>query len=39
MQRVPRVAVIGAGIMGSSLALYLARREIEVTLIDASHAD
>lgn len=29
-----RVAVLGAGIMGSSLALYLARLGAEVTLID-----
>ena len=31
-----RVAVLGAGIMGSSVALFLARRGIEVTLIDGA---
>jgi glycine/D-amino acid oxidase-like deaminating enzyme len=31
-----RVAVLGAGIMGSSLALFLARRGAQVTLIDAA---
>ncbi len=30
----PRIAVLGAGIMGSSLALYLARRGAAVTLFD-----
>jgi hypothetical protein len=30
-----RVAVLGAGIMGSSLALFLARKGAQVTLIDA----
>ena len=30
-----QVAVLGAGIMGSSLALFLARRGAQVTLIDA----
>lgn len=32
-----RVAVLGAGIMGSSLALQLARRGVAVTLFDAAH--
>ncbi len=31
-----RVAVLGAGIMGSSMALFLAREGVEVTLIDAA---
>ena len=31
-----RVAVLGAGIMGSSVALFLARRGIQVTLIDGA---
>lgn len=38
MARTRRVAVLGAGIMGSSVALYLARRGVEVTLIDAAPA-
>ena len=33
-----RVAVLGAGIMGCSLALLLARRGARVTLIDAASA-
>lgn len=34
----PRIAVLGAGIMGASLALYLARRGAAVTLFDqAAH--
>ena len=32
----PRVAVLGSGILGSSLALFLSRREASVTLIDAA---
>ncbi|MEZ5873578.1 MAG: FAD-dependent oxidoreductase [Hyphomicrobiales bacterium] len=31
-----RIAVLGAGIMGSSVALFLARKGVEVTLIDAA---
>jgi len=30
----PRVAILGAGIMGSSLALYLARKGVDLTLFD-----
>lgn len=30
-----RVAILGAGIMGSSIALFLARRNVSVTLFDA----
>ncbi|MEX0852071.1 MAG: FAD-dependent oxidoreductase [Bauldia sp.] len=37
-RKAPRVAVLGAGIMGSSVALFLARRGFEVTLIDAAPA-
>jgi hypothetical protein len=33
-----RVAVLGAGIMGACLALYLARRKFEVVLFDAAAA-
>lgn len=33
-----RVAVLGAGVMGASTALYLARRGFAVTLIDAADA-
>lgn len=33
-----RVAVLGAGIMGTTTALYLARRGLAVTLIDAAGA-
>ena len=32
----PRVAVLGAGIMGCSVALFLARRGAQVTLVDAA---
>ena len=32
----PRIAVLGAGIMGSSTALFLARRGAKVTLFDAA---
>ena len=34
--KVQRVAVLGAGIMGSSTALYLARAGIQVDLFDAA---
>jgi glycine/D-amino acid oxidase-like deaminating enzyme len=34
----PRVAVLGAGIMGSSVALELARRGADVVLVDAADA-
>jgi hypothetical protein len=34
----PRIAVLGAGIMGASLALYLARRGARVTLFDKAAA-
>jgi hypothetical protein len=33
-----RVAILGAGIMGTSLALFLARRNIEVSLFDREDA-
>lgn len=33
-----RVAVLGAGIMGSSLAVYLARKGADITLIDKAAA-
>ena len=33
-----RVGILGAGIMGCSLALFLARRGVRVTLIDAASA-
>ena len=36
MKHATRVAVLGAGIMGSSVALYLARRGVPVTLVDAA---
>jgi glycine/D-amino acid oxidase-like deaminating enzyme len=36
MKSKPRVAVLGAGIMGCSVALFLARRGAEVTLFDAA---
>lgn len=36
MNRQARIAVLGAGIMGCSLALYLARRGAQVTLFDAA---
>src|SRR4051812_13592809 len=32
-----RVAVLGAGIMGSSVALFLARRGLRVTLVDLAN--
>ena len=38
MRRSGRVAVLGAGIMGSSLALFLARRGVDVLLIDRAEA-
>lgn len=34
MKTKPRIAILGAGIMGSSLALYLARKGADVTLFD-----
>jgi len=36
MSRSPRVAVLGAGIMGSAAALFLARRGARVTLFDTA---
>ena len=36
MKSKPRVAVLGAGIMGCSVALFLARKGADVTLIDAA---
>ena len=36
MKSKPRVAVLGAGIMGCSVALFLARRGAEVTLFDGA---
>ncbi len=36
--RIRRVAVLGAGIMGSCLSLFLARKGIDVTLFDAERA-
>lgn len=36
MKRQPRIAVLGAGIMGSCAALFLARNGCRVTLIDAA---
>lgn len=36
MKAKPRVAVLGAGIMGSSTALFLARRGADVSLFDAA---
>ena len=38
MQRELRVGILGAGIMGCSLALLLARRGVRVTLIDQAPA-
>lgn len=38
MPRRPRVAVLGAGIMGASTALFLARRGSRVSLFDEAHA-
>lgn len=38
MKTSTRVAVLGAGIMGCSVALYLARRGVPVTLVDAAIA-
>ena len=38
MQSELRVGILGAGIMGCSLALFLARRGVRVTLIDAASA-
>lgn len=35
MNKARRVAILGAGIMGSSIALYLARRGAQVSLFDA----
>jgi glycine/D-amino acid oxidase-like deaminating enzyme len=37
-KRMPHVAVLGAGIMGSCLALFLARKGIAVTLFDSEAA-
>jgi hypothetical protein len=37
MIKTPRVAVLGAGIMGSSAALFLARRGAAITLFDSSN--
>lgn len=37
-RRVRRVAVLGAGIMGCSVAIFLARRGFEVTLVDQAAA-
>lgn len=34
MKTKPRIAILGAGIMGSSLALFLARKGADVTLFD-----
>lgn len=34
MQNFPRVAILGAGIMGSSTALFLARKGVDVSLFD-----
>ena len=34
MKAKPRIAILGAGIMGSSLALFLARKGADVTLFD-----
>lgn len=34
MKRKPRIAILGAGIMGSSLGLFLARKGANVTLFD-----
>lgn len=36
--RRPRAAVLGAGIMGSSLAIFLARRGVDVLLVDRADA-
>jgi len=36
MRKTLRIAVLGAGIMGSSTALFLARRGVDVTLFDAA---
>jgi glycine/D-amino acid oxidase-like deaminating enzyme len=36
MKAKPRVAILGAGIMGCSVALFLARRGADVTLFDAA---
>ena len=36
MKHKPRIAVLGAGIMGCSLALFLARKGAQVTLFDAA---
>lgn len=36
MKAKPRVAILGAGIMGCSVALFLVRRGAEVTLFDAA---
>lgn len=38
MKKRLRIAVLGAGIMGSSLALFLARKGARVSLFDAAHA-
>ncbi len=38
MTRRLHIAVLGAGIMGSSIALFLARRGANVSLFDAAHA-
>lgn len=36
MKARPRVAILGAGIMGCSVALFLARRGADVSLFDAA---
>src|SRR5688572_13211108 len=38
MSRIQRVAVLGAGIMGCSTALFLARRGIKVVVFDSEPA-
>ena len=34
MKPKPRIAILGAGIMGGSLALFLARKGADITLFD-----
>jgi len=36
MVKKPRVAILGAGIMGGSTALYLASKGVDVSLFDAA---